>query len=69
MIPLLARQSPTYAYKKKAQLPFHRYPTLLSIHYLFELINLFEVYIIDLGIRAIPAGPPLAALIIFLPVL
>ena len=66
---LLARQPPLDAYKRKAFNPFRKYPKLLLVHYLFELINLLEVHITNLGIEAIPAEPPLAALILFLPIL
>jgi hypothetical protein len=49
--------------KGKLHLHFAGVQQFLLVHYLFELINLFEVHVIDLRIGAIPAGPPPAALI------
>jgi hypothetical protein len=63
---LAARPSSSDAYEIKAPLPFFKYPISLPVYYLFDLINLLEVHIIDLSIGAIPAGTPPATLILFL---
>ena len=54
------------AYKRRAPPPLLRYPIFLPIHCLSKLFNLFRVHITDLGIGAISAGIPPAALILFL---